>query len=72
LLKTAAEFLLGPTLLIPGKTLLLVAAPGALGAGLVVGVPALHTWLGGDGSKPAPPPVLDVRFIPWETLIFSN
>ena len=50
--------------LIPGKTLLLVAVSGALGAELAVGVPALHTWLWGDGSKPAPPPVLDVRFIP--------
>ncbi len=50
--------------LIPGKTLLLVAVSGALGAGLAVGVPALHTWLWGDGSKPAPPPMLDVRFIP--------
>ena len=49
--------------LIPGKTLLLVAVSGAL-AGLAVGVPALHTWLWGDGSKPAPPPMLDVRFIP--------
>ncbi|MGC1719643.1 MAG: hypothetical protein WA746_11705 [Isosphaeraceae bacterium] len=24
----------------------------------------MHTWLWGDGSKPAPPPLLDVRFIP--------
>ena len=24
----------------------------------------MHTWLWGDRSKPAPPPVLDVRFIP--------
>ena len=44
--------------------MLLVAVSGALGAGLAVGVPALHTWLWGDGSKPAPPPVLNVRFIP--------
>ncbi len=51
------------SLLIPGRTVLPVAASGALGAGLLVGVPALHTWLGGDGAKPALPPALDVRFI---------
>jgi hypothetical protein len=50
--------------LIPGKTFLLVVVSGALGAGLAVGVPVLRTWLGGDGSRPAPPPVLDARFIP--------
>ena len=44
--------------------MLLVAVSGALGAGLAVGVPALCTWLCSDGTKPAPPPVLDVRFTP--------
>jgi hypothetical protein len=53
-----------PFRLFPGKTVLLTAVSGALGAGLAVAVLALHGWLGGDGSRPSPPPVLDVRFIP--------
>jgi hypothetical protein len=50
--------------LLPGKMSLVVAVSFAAGAGLTAGGPYLAKWLGGNGSDPAPAPLIDKRFIP--------
>jgi hypothetical protein len=50
---------------LPGKTILIIALSGAVGAGLTVAAPSIIAWIGG-GAHPTPPapPNFDERFIP--------
>ncbi|MGC8643448.1 MAG: hypothetical protein ACP5XB_26625 [Isosphaeraceae bacterium] len=47
-----------------GKTLLLVLASAAVGAGLSAGIPPLAKWLEASKPTPAPAPLVDKTLIP--------